>query len=376
MKILFICSIFFVAYAYLGYPISLFLFGLVHKKTVKKLEYFPVISLIITVHNEEIRIREKLNNTFLISYPKDKFEILVVSDGSTDDTNKIILEYQESGVTLIPVSERKGKENAQKYAVERAKGDILIFSDVATLLEPGSLKQIVSNFADPSVGCVSGEDRVIHHGGNLSGEGLYVQYEMMLRRLETKVHSLVGLSGSFFAARKEVCRDFSGELQSDFRTVMNSMRMGLRAISDPEALGYYKDISSSTREFDRKVRTVLRGLTVFFRNLEFLNIARYGFYSYQYFCHKLLRWLVPVFLIAIFISNIFIMDLNRVYLLLFVLQLVFYGYGIFRNIKISKSLSLIGKIPVYFITVNTSILLAWWKYLKGERIVMWKPSER
>jgi hypothetical protein len=154
------------------------------------------------------------------------------------------------------------------------------------------------------------------------------------------------------------------------------VRMGLRAVNDSEAIGYYKDVSDSKREFDRKVRTVVRGLTVFFQNLEFLNFAKYGFFGYQYFCHKLLRWLVPIFLISAFVSNGFLIDDGRFFLITFLLQVVFYVYGVFRNVGTSRSLGTLGKIPVYFVTVNASILMAWWKYLKGERIVMWKPSER
>lgn len=376
MSFTFLFSSFLVFHAYFGYPISLFLIGLVRKRSVARQDYFPSVSLIITVFNEEKRIREKLENTLSIEYPEGKLEILVVSDGSTDGTDRIVLEYHDRGINLHPVAVRRGKEHAQREAVAQSKGDLLVFTDVATRLEPGSLKRIVSNFADPTVGCVSGEDRLIGAGGSTGGEGLYVRYEMWLRRLETEAHSLVGSSGSFFVARREVCRDFSGDMQSDFRTVLNSVRMGLRAINDSGALGYYKDVSDSKREFDRKVRTVLRGLTVFFRNLEFLNIAKYGFFSYQYFCHKLLRWFVPIFLISAFVSNGLLIDDGRLFLITFLLQVVFYGYGVFRIVGTSRSLSNLGKIPVYFVTVNASILMAWWKYLKGERIVMWKPSER
>ena len=376
MFVTFLCSAFLVFHAYFGYPISLFLIGLVRKRSVARQDYFPSVSLIITVFNEEKRIREKLENTLSIAYPEGELEILVVSDGSTDSTDRIVSEYHDRGITLLPVSVRRGKEHAQREAVAQAKGDLLVFTDVATMLEPGSLMRIVSNFADPTVGCVSGEDRLIGVGGSTGGEGLYVRYEMWLRRLETEAHSLVGSSGSFFAARREVCRDFSGDMQSDFRTVLNSVRMGLRAINDPGALGHYKDVSDSKREFDRKVRTVLRGLTVFIQNLEFLNFAKYGFFSYQYFCHKLLRWLVPVFLIATFVSNAFLIAEGPAFFSLFLVQAIFYGYGISRILGTSRPLGTFGNIPVYFITVNASILLAWWKYLKGERIIMWKPSER
>jgi glycosyltransferase involved in cell wall biosynthesis len=376
MSFTFLCSAFLVFHAYFGYPISLFLIGLVRQRSVVRQDYFPSVSLIITVFNEEKRIREKLENTLSIPYPEGKLEILVVSDGSTDNTERIVLEYHDRGITMLPVAVRKGKEHAQREAVAQAKGDLLVFTDVATMLEPEGLQRIVSNFADPTVGCVSGEDRLIGASGSTGGEGLYVRYEMWLRRLETEAHSLVGSSGSFFAARREVCRDFSGEMQSDFRTVLNSVKMGLRAVNDSCALGYYKDVSDSKREFDRKVRTVLRGLTVFLRNLEFLKISKYGFFSYQYFCHKLLRWLVPIFLISAFVSNGFLIYDGRFFLVTFLLQVIFYGYGVSRIVGTSKSLGTLGKIPVYFVTVNASILVAWWKYIRGERILMWKPSER
>ena len=378
ISVTFLFSAFLVFHAYFGYPISLFLIGLVRQRSVARQDYFPSVSLIITVFNEENRIREKLDNTLSVLYPEGKLETIVVSDGSTDQTERIVLEYHDRGITLLPVSVRRGKEHAQREAVAQAKGDLLVFTDVATILEPGGLKRIVSNFADPTVGCVSGEDRLIGSGGSAGGEGLYVRYEMWLRRLETKAHSLVGSSGSFFAARREVCRDFSGDMQSDFRTVLNSVKMGLRAVNDPEALGYYKDVSDSKREFNRKVRTVLRGLTVFLRNLEFLNPSQYGFFSYQYFCHKLLRWLVPIFLISAFVCNGFLIDDGRLFLITFLLQVMFYGYGVtvFWIVGTSESLGTLGKIPVYFVTVNASILVAWWKYIMGERIIMWKPSER
>ena len=129
-------------------------------------------------------------------------QVLVASDGSTDATNAIVRSYADRGVELLDVVYRAGKENAQKEAVQYARGDVIVFSDVATILEPRGLLEIVANFADPSVGCVSSEDRLIGQDGKPSGEGFYVRYEMWLRRLESEVHSLVGLSGSFFAARK------------------------------------------------------------------------------------------------------------------------------------------------------------------------------
>ena len=224
------------------------------------------------------------------------------------------------------------------------------------------------------MGCVSGEDCLIGQDGKLSGEGFYVRYEMWLRRLESSVNSLVGLSGSFFAARKEVCQDFSGDVQSDFRTLLSSMKLGLRGVSDPKAVGCYLDIVDEKQEFERKVRTVLRGLTVFFGHLEFLNPFKYGLFSYQYGCHKLLRWLVPFFMVAALVINIYLSLISLFFLVMLIGQLAFYAlafYGLFN-----PSLKGILKIPMFFIVVNGAIVVAWFKYLTGKRVVLWMPSVR
>jgi glycosyltransferase involved in cell wall biosynthesis len=370
-------SVLLVFHAYLGYPLTLSIIGMFRRKAVRKGKCEPRVTLIITAYNEEKRIGRKIENTLALRYPKGKIQVLIASDGSTDRTNDIARSFNAQGIELLLLPERKGKENAQKEAVRAATGDILVFTDVATILEPHGIEQIVSNFADPSVGCVSSEDRLIGENGKPGGEGFYVRYEMWLRRLESTVNSLIGLSGSFFAARKEVCADFSGDMQSDFRTLLSCAGMGLRGVSDPEVLGFYRDISDRSREFDRKVRTVLRGLTVFFQHVEFLNVFRYGLFSYQYFCHKLLRWSVPVFLGTAFLANLMLAPNSPLYFGLILVQLSFYGLGIWgwRRGEATVSGNLV-KIPAYFVTVNASIAVAWWRYLRRQRIVMWTPSER
>ena len=212
--------------------------------------------------------------------------------------------------------------------------------------------------------------------GKPGGEGLYVRYEMWLRTLESRVNSLVGLSGSFFAARRDVCNDFAEDQDSDFRTLLNSVKAGKRGIIDPMAIGYYRDVSDPRREFHRKVRTVLRGITVFFRNTEYLNIFKYGFFSYQYLCHKLLRWLVPFFIITSFLA-IGVMSLHSLAIsILFVFVLAMLSYALLIHMKIIGNPIRILTVPVYFIVVNLSILTAWWKYLKMERVTVWDPTKR
>jgi len=376
MVILFALSVLAVFHAYIGYPVSLAALGAFRRRGVVKKPITPDVTLIITAYNEEQRIKEKLDNTLALDYPKDKLEVIVASDGSTDKTNEIVRDYERYAIRLLSVDPRGGKENAQKKAIEKAGGEIVVFSDVATRIDTNGLREIVANFADPSVGCVSSEDRLITKNGTTSGEGFYVRYEMVLRNLETEANSLVGLSGSFFAARKEVFYDFSGQMQSDFRTLLNSIKIGLRGVSDPRAVGYYLDVGDSSREFERKVRTVVRGLTVFFHHLEFINLFKYKLFAYQYCCHKLLRWLVPLFLIAAFLSNMMIVGRHLFFFVLFALQCAFYFAALAGFLRPKTMGRTWIKIPFYFINVNMSIAIAWLKFLTGHRIAMWQPSKR
>jgi cellulose synthase/poly-beta-1,6-N-acetylglucosamine synthase-like glycosyltransferase len=376
LELLFFTSVFIVFFAYFGYPLTMYGISLIKNNPVKKSPFSPSVTLIITAHNEEKRIREKLGNTLFIDYPRGKLQILVASDGSTDATNAIVAEYRDKGIELLDVKVRGGKENAQKEAVAVARGDILVFTDIATRLDPLGIAEIVSNFSDPSVGCVSSEDQMISADGATSGEGVYVRYEMWMRRLETRVHTIVQLSGSFFAARKEVCGDFSTKMTSDFRTLLNSVRNGMRGVIDPQAIGYYKDIQDKSREFSRKVRTIIRGLTVFFNNIEFLNFFKYGLFTYQYVCHKLLRWAVPFFLIFAFISNAVLILESPFFKCIFGIQMVFYALAAFGMLSPKSDKFVFVKIPKFFVVVNTSIIVAWFKFLKGERLTMWNPSVR
>lgn len=382
MKLLFWFSFLMIFYTYFGYPALLFLISKLKNNTLENhttSQEIPFVSFIITAYNEEQQIKEKIEATLGLDYPKKKLEIIIASDCSSDNTDDIVRSFEYQGVKLIRSPERMGKENAQGLAVVRSKYDILIFSDVATILETDGILKIVRNFSNPLIGCVSSEDKFLESDGSISGEGAYVKYEMLLRRLESKVNTLVGLSGSFFAARRSVCNDWAKDLQSDFNTLLNSIKKGLIGISDPESIGYYKNISDEKEEFNRKVRTVLRGLSVFSKSISVLNPFKYGLFSWQIFSHKLCRWVVPFLLILNFISN-GILILNSVfYFFVFILQLVFYGMALLYHSQVFQGklsgISVI-KIPYYFSIVNLSILTAWFKLFKGERSIFWEPSKR
>ena len=376
IETVFWASVGFVLYAYAGYPLLLMLIGLVRNRPIKKEPFQPRVSFIITAYNEEQRIREKLHNTLQQDYPRELFDVVVASDCSTDGTDDLVRSFSSSGVRLIRLNIKGGKEAAQKQAVESTAGDILVFSDTATMLEPTAITSIVKNFSDPTVGCVSSVDRFIDTDGTVSGEGAYVRYEMFLRHLETRVNTLVGLSGSFFAARRSVCQGWAPDLQSDFNTLLNSVRSGLRGVADPECVGFYKNLSDQKKEYDRKVRTIVRGISVFMRSLSLLNPFRYHLFAWQLFSHKLCRWLVPFAMIAALAANAVLATSSLFFQGILVAQVVFYAVALaYLGIKRLPSFGML-RLPSFFVMVNLSILDAWIRYFRGERIVSWSPSKR
>ena len=377
LEIVFWMSVGLVAYAYLGYALLLWGLSLFRFRRVSKADITPCVTFIITAYNEQSRIADKLENTLKLTYPVSRLKVVVASDCSSDRTDEIVKSYADQGIQLVRASVRKGKEAAQKLAVEVAKGEIFVFSDVATILTENAVSNIVKNFHDPTVGCVSSVDRFVDQDGRVSGEGAYVRYEMFLRSLETRVNSLVGLSGSFFAARREVCKGaWSDDLQSDFNTVLNSMRMGLRGVADPDSIGYYKNIADERKEYDRKVRTVLRGISVFMRSWTLVNPLRHSVFAWQLLSHKLCRWLVPFAMMTAFVSNALLALSSRWYAMLFLIQILFYSValgGIFWKPLLRLP---ICKLFSYFLLVNASIFQAWIRYWSGERLIVWEPSKR
>lgn len=358
-----------VFYAYVGYPCLLMAISRVRRREVRRSAIACPVSFVITAHNEAERIATKIENTLAQEYD-GPFEILVASDCSSDGTDEIVRAY-EPRVSLVRTAERRGKEAAQQLAVGVASGQILIFSDVATALTPGAVARIVTNFADPAVGCVSSIDRFVDTDGRVSGEGAYVRYEMFLRSLESRVNSLVGLSGSFFAARRSVCRNWAADRQSDFNTLLNTVKQGLIGVLDASSIGYYHPITDHRGEFQRKVRTVVRGIGVLTANLYMLNPLRYGLFAWQLASHKLCRWLVPFALVVALLTNTLLAVHSSFYFATLAAQAAFYGAAA-AGWQGYPSL----RIPFYFVVANLAILIAWCRFARGERMTTWQPSNR
>jgi len=332
------------------------------------------LSLIVTAHNEESRIREKIENSLAIDYPG--LEIIVASDFSEDGTEAIVQEYAERGVRLVRSDERLGKENAQRCAIEAATGEILVFSDVATQIPADALRKLASYFADPKVGAVSSEDRFLSQDGAVVGEGAYVRYEMWLRRMESGLAGLVGLSGSFFAARRDICQTWDIHCPSDFNTALNCARAGFRAVNAPDVLGFYRDLKDPRKEYLRKVRTVLRGITAIARHPDVLDTRRFGLFAVQVWSHKVMRWLVPWFLLLLLAVNLGLVGEGWFYTLCFLAQLVFYGVALAAHRNTRLQSNGVARIVYFFVQANLAIADATCRYLSGKRMTTWQPSTR
>nr|MBI3613021.1 glycosyltransferase family 2 protein [Nitrospirota bacterium] len=379
VEIAFLFAIVGVTYTFLGYPIVIWGLAKVRPQPVVKKDISPRVSLIITAYNEEAVIREKLENSLALDYPKEQIEIIVASDCSTDGTNQIVSEYAGRGVRLLTLTERKGKTAAQNLAVSRAEGEVIVFSDASILLEKESIGKLVRNFSDPAVGCVSCEDKTvsIRDGKAVEDEGLYVKYEMLLRRWESSFGSLVGASGCFYGLRKPLWRHPEDFLVVDFTTALDVREQGYRTVSEPEAVAYVKTVASSDKEFARRVRTATRGLVGLFHKRRLLNPFRFGLFSFQLFSHKLLRFLAPFLLILLMIANVALVSEGALYVGVLALQAVFYAgacVGFFLKEKPDAPRAF--SFPLYFVMVNWAILVAWVRVMQGKTDATWAPTRR
>jgi cellulose synthase/poly-beta-1,6-N-acetylglucosamine synthase-like glycosyltransferase len=373
---LFWLSVFGVVYSYLGYPVLLWIVGKIIGKerlvTQAEAPFYPSITMIIPACNEERRIDQKIANTSTLHYPAEQLQVLFVSDGSTDRTAELIRKHASSTITLVELPERGGKAAALNAGLAQAKHDIVVFSDASIELEPDALRNIVQGFRNPIIGCISGEDKIAESGG----EAWYGRYELLVRRLESRVHSIVGASGSFYAQRRALCEPFTEGLAPDFLSVLRTVEKGFRAVSEPAAVGMMTSVKDSKQEFDRKVRTLIRGMTALFAYRRVLNPVRFGVFAIEMLSHKILRWSVPFFLIIALVSSVLLID-SPWFLFVSFVQVAFYltallawwDWSLIRR-------SLPGKIALYFSMVNAAILVAWMKYAMGVRQELWTPSQR
>lgn len=370
-------SLFSILYAYFGYPLVLLYYKGSSRRENKEGERPKSISLIIAARQEGERIGEKLEQCVALRLPGEdiKFEIIVADDASDDATGEIVERYKSKGVIHARLDSRGGKEVAQKHAVGLSSGEIIIFTDTKVALSEDILERALEYFSDSSIGAVSSVDRVLDENGE-SGEGLYVKYEMMVRELESEIHSLVGLSGSCFIVRREIALNLRPDLPSDFYSATEAVRLGFRAVLAKDIVGTYKAVVDTGKEFERKVRTVIRGMSALLNQEEVFDVSKYGFYTFQIISHKVYRWLVPWFFLILLFSTFFLRSCSYFWAIVFWAQALSLVLSAVGHYSPEYRKSPIVKIPLFFVLSNFGILVAAIRLLRGEMVTAWDPSNK
>lgn len=381
IQILVVQAIFAVAVAmigliYFGYPLLIFFLSRLFASPVRQAEITPSVSFIIAAYNEEKDLAKKIENTLALDYPREKLEVIVASDCSTDRTDEIVLSYTGLGVYLHRQPERRGKTVAQNRAVQISTGEILLFSDATTMYSSDALRCIVRNFADPRIGCVAGQLVYVDRNTTAVGRGCrsYWDYEKILKGWESQLNSLIGVSGCLYSVRRSCHAKLASDMIDDFVIATEIHLQGLRTVYEPEAISMEDTNNRSRDEFRMRVRVIEQTMSALDRYRQVLNPFRHGIFALQMICHKLLRYTLPVWLILALISSVLLLQDSDFFKLVFGLQALFYllAFAGYLGEKLNVSHGLLS-MPYYFVLVNVASLVAFMKYVRGEAHVVWEP---
>lgn len=386
-RTLFAISSALLVYTAVGYPALVSVLSRLRPRPVRKQTGdLPTVSVIITAYNEQAAIHEKLNNTFGLDYPRDRIEVIVASDCSSDSTDEIVKAHPQYGegwgqVRLCRLPKRGGKTTAQNTAVLEARGEILLFSDATSAYEPDVLHALVPNFADPEVGCVSG--RLIYVDPEQTGVGQgarsYWNYEVFIKTCESQIFSLIGVSGCLYAVRSSAYRPLVPEASSDFVIATEMVEQGLRAIFEPTAVCREETNKRASRELSMRTRIITQTYRDLWRMRAMLNPLRSGFYAVQLFSHKILRYAIPLLLLANSAASLRLASRSRLHRLLVGAQtLVIVAAALSscleRTSAKTHKLARLLALPRYFLLGNAAPLMAIWKVLSGERYAQWETA--
>jgi len=359
-------------YSYLIFPISLIALAKIARRLWAKAEIRPDVSLIVSVYNEEKVVAGKIENAQSLDYPVERLEILVVSDGSTDDTEKIVRGFDDPRVALKAFKGRSGKTACLNRAIPETRGEIILFSDANSMFPRDILVKLVRNFADLEVGLVTGWTRYGEVNQVEDTPGIYSRFEKWTKIKESDVSSCVGADGAVFAMRKELYRTLREDDINDFVIPLNVINQGKRVVIDPDVYCLESSTNEADKEYQRQVRITNRTLSAIGRNLVFLNPFRYGSFSYFLFSHKIMRFLVPFFLIAIFGVNLMLLGTSRFYSFTFGCQLAALAVAVSGLLGFTSGK--IPKIAKFFLVTMLAQSTAWLRTLAGISDTMWTPQ--
>ncbi len=388
--ILFWTSLIIIAYTYVGYALLLWVLvklkHLIGRKSPSfVVDDYPEVTLFITAYNEKDFVDSKVKNSRELEYPKDKLKVVWITDGSDDGTPDLLKAYPE--ITVYHEPERSGKIAAMNRGMRLVDSSIVVFSDANTMLGRESIQRIVNLFANPKVGCVSGEKRIYDHDKDMAasaGEGLYWKYESFLKRYDAELYSVVGAAGELFAIRKEYYSEVEKDtLLDDFIISLRIAMQGHITQYDPEAYAYESSSANVKEELKRTIRIAAGGIQSIVRLSPLLNIFKYGVLSFQYISHRVLRWtLAPLCLLLLLISNFVLAWQSGIcsthfFTIIFWAQVVFYLMALLgwflenRHIKLK-----ILFVPYYFFIMNLAVYLGFFRYISKRQNVNWERAQR
>jgi cellulose synthase/poly-beta-1,6-N-acetylglucosamine synthase-like glycosyltransferase len=387
-ELLFWISVAALAYSYVGYFIVMFLIASV-TQTSRDLRYLfsrrprraaepatalPTVAMLVAAYNEENVIAAKLENVAQTDYPAEKWELLLGLDAPTDSTAQEAQQFAAPWLRLFPFPVRRGKLAVLKDLANNTIAEVLVFSDANTMLAPDAAFRLARHFADSRVGAVCGELRLVGHHSSET-ESLYWRYEAALKFLENRLNCVLGANGAVYAVRRSLFRPGEGWIVEDFRLPMEIRYAGYRVVYDPEARGTEESAPDFRAEFARKVRIGAGAYQTLFQDRRFLNPLK-GLPPFAYFSHKVLRWLAPLFLIAAFVANAFLLG-NKFYSLTFALQCAFY-LSAFLGFLRERSGRPAGvfSLPLYFSAMNYALLLGMFRFLTGRQRAIWGTTPR
>ncbi len=370
----FLTAAFLLFYVYAGYPLLLALVGMFVRKKRPEQGYYPQLSVLIAAYNEEAAIAEKIKQTLALEYPKDKLEVLVLSDCSKDKTDEIVKSYPDSRVRLVRMAERRGKTSAQNFGIREAQGEVVVFSDATAIYHPKALAYLATNYQDPKVGAVSGRYKYFDpedQSPTGMGSSAFWNYENLIKMMQSKIHTITGCCGCIYSVRKAAYTDLPDDIISDLVQPLQVIRKGYKVLFEDRAVAYEETTKSTKEEFSMRVRVVTRAMRGLLSVSDVLKPWKFAWPAFQLWSHKILRWMVPLFLITIFVSNLFLLD-SQFFRTLMVAQLAFYAAAILNVVlPLHRAWKPLG-IPLFFCTLNAAALFSMIELGRGKKYVTWQ----
>jgi poly-beta-1,6-N-acetyl-D-glucosamine synthase len=388
LKFLFFLSFLIVFYSYIGYGILLYLMiklkKLFSSGTGAELvsEFEPEVTLVVSAYNESGFIERKIRNSLELDYPAGKLRWIFITDGSEDLTPDIIRRYDN--ILLLHQTERMGKVAAMNRAVKYVETPYVIFSDANTLLNKACVRQIVKHYANPRVGGVAGEKKIISKEKDKAagaGEGIYWKYESLLKKLDSEFYSVVGAAGELFSVKTSLFHEAAeGTIIEDFVQSLQICMEGYVIRYEPNAFAIETASTSMQEEQKRKVRIAAGAFQAMFILKGLFNVFRYPVLSFQFISHRILRWtLCPVCLIIFFISNAFLVyyGASRFFMVVLLVQAVFYALALTGWVFASRDLRMKALyIPYYFLFMNLSVFMGFYRFIRKKQSSVWEKAAR